>query len=925
MSKHAEPIGKTRAAQTPALRNVKPVTVADVRRAFVDFFVRKNHTHVESASLIPHDPTLLFTVAGMVPFKPYFLGEETPSCNRAVSVQKCVRAGGKHNDIEEIGRTSRHLTFFEMLGNFSFGDYFKEDAIVWAWELVTESFGLDTERLWVTVHNSDDEAEAIWLHKVGVPPERVQRLGSDNYWRMADVGPCGPCSEIFWDKGPQYGSEGGPACGSSERYVEIWNLVFMQFESTAEDGENLLPQPSIDTGMGLERIAAVLQGVDSVWEIDEFVVLIRAAKELTGVRSNSTLNLNTASVLKLNTASSVDVSGVDVSPSNADTLPSSVDVSLRIIADHARSMSLLISDGVFPSNEERGYVLRRIIRRAVRHAWLLGVQHPILAEMVDATVQVMGEAWPDLKQNHAYIRDVVDLEEKRFRETLRVGQAILDERIASLNAGERLGGDVAFLLHDTYGFPLAVTEEIATEQGVAVDVQGFELAMNAQRARARNARKAVNTEDVAPFVALVSSMGLTDFVGRDQLVVESAKVLYVSDNTVVLDRTPFYAESGGQIGDTGELFCRETGAHAYVTDTVYGVPGLHVHKIVPASDVSASGVSEFEVGDLVSAKVDVQRRAAIRRSHTGTHILHWALREVVGSHVKQQGSWVGPDRLRFDFSHYQALTSEQMNSLEYIVNQEVLANESCRHFETTFEHAKQIGAIAFFGDKYGDVVRVLEAGHHSVELCGGTHVKSLGDIGAVRVVSESSIGANIRRIEAVTGLATLDLLRSQNLLIEQAADALSVPSTELVQGIAKRQAESKELRAKVKELHRQLALSKADELTATACAGVVVARVDNVDQSCLRELALSIRDRESVKAVVLGAVTSKGGAALVSAVSPGARFNAGHLISQAKRTIGGGGRPSADIAMAGGSKAQHLDEALRQAREAAGVLGICKT
>ena len=916
MNKHAEPTGETSAGQTHALRNAQPMTVADVRRAFVDFFVRKNHTHVESASLIPHDPTLLFTVAGMVPFKPYFLGEETPSFNRAVSVQKCVRAGGKHNDIEEIGRTSRHLTFFEMLGNFSFGDYFKEDAIVWAWELVTESFGLDPERLWITVHNSDDEAEAIWLHKVGVPSERVQRLGSDNYWRMADVGPCGPCSEIFWDKGPQYGSEGGPAHGGSERYVEIWNLVFMQFESTAVGGEVLLPQPSIDTGMGLERIAAVLQGVDSVWEIDEFVVLICAAKELTGVKSNSTLT----SASKLNAASTPESNA-----RSTRTAASSVDVSLRIIADHARSMSLLISDGVFPSNEERGYVLRRIIRRAVRHAWLLGVQHPILAEMVDATVRVMGEAWPDLKQNHAYIRDVVDLEEKRFRETLRVGQAILDERIASLHASERLGGDVAFLLHDTYGFPLAVTEEIAAEQGVAVDVQGFEVAMNAQRTRARNARKAVNTEDVSPFVALVSSMGSTDFVGRDQLVVESAKVLYASDNTVVLDSTPFYAESGGQVGDTGELFCSETGAHAYVTDTVYGVPGLHVHKIVPASGVSEYGVSEFEVGDLVSAKVDAQRRAAIRRSHTGTHILHWALREVVGSHVKQQGSWVGPDRLRFDFSHYQALTAEQMNSLEYIVNQEVLANESCRHFETTFEHAKQIGAIAFFGDKYGDVVRVLEAGHHSVELCGGTHVKSLGDIGAVRIVSESSIGANIRRIEAVTGLATLDLLRSQNSLIEKAADALSVPSTELVQGIEKRQAESKELRAKVKELHRQLALSKADELAATACAGVVVARVDNVDQSCLRELALSIRDRESVKAVVLGAVTSKGGAALVSAVSPGDGFNAGHLISQAKRTIGGGGRPSADIAMAGGSKAQHLDEALRQAREAAGVTRICKT
>ena len=857
---------------------MKSMTAAEVRKAFVDFFVERGHTHHPSASLIPHDPTLLFTVAGMVPFKTYFTGEQQAPFSRAVTVQKCVRAGGKHNDLDEIGRTSRHLTFFEMLGNFSFGDYFKSDACAWAWELVTGVFGLDPERLWVTVHLSDDEAEAIWRDEVGVPAERIQRLGEDNYWRMADVGPCGPCSEIFWDKGPEYGPGGGPAHGGEERYIEVWNLVFMQFESTPDGTEIPLPKPSIDTGLGLERTVAVLQGVDSVWETDEFILLLDAAQRLSGAKLGES---------------------------------EARDVSLRILADHARSTSLLVSDGVFPSNEDRGYVLRRIIRRAVRHAYLLGVEEPVMGGMVDAVVEVMAEAYPDLVRNHGYVRDVIDREEQRFRQTLRTGQTILDGRLAALAPGRPIDGEVAFLLHDTYGFPLEVTVEIAAERGVEVDTEGFEAAMSQQQERARSARSVAAADDVAPFVALFSAAGPTEFCGRTELA-SVGRVLYAADGRVVLDRTPFYAESGGQIGDTGEISCEATGARGRVVDTFYGVPDLHVHVVEPID-------GELRVGDEVIATVDADRRAGIRRNHTATHILHWALREVLGDHVKQQGSWVGPDRLRFDFSHYEALTAEQITDVEDLVNSEVLGNESCRHYETTFDHARQVGAIAFFGEKYGELVRVLEAGRHSVELCGGTHVRALGDIGAFHITSEASIGANMRRLEAITGHDTLALLRSQQSLIGDVARSLGVPAAELADGVAKRQGETKALRAEVAELRRRVALGRAPELAAAAVDGVVVARVDDVGRDGLRDLAASIRDVDGVKAVVLGTALDSGGAALAAAATEGGGFHAGDLIGEAKRTIGGGGKSAADFCVAGGRDADRLDEALDLARAAAGI------
>ena len=850
----------------------------EVRKAFTDFFGEREHSHQPSASLIPHDPTVLFTVAGMVPFKTYFTGEETPAYQRAVTIQKCVRAGGKHNDLDEIGRTKRHLTFFEMMGNFSFGDYFKEDACAWAWEFVTEVLGLDKDRLWVTVHLSDDEAAEIWEKQVGVSPERIQRLDEDNYWKMGDVGPCGPCSEIFWDKGPEFGADGGPAHGDEDRFIEFWNLVFMQFEQQADGSKVPLPKPSIDTGMGLERTVSILQGVDSVWDTDELFALQGAAAELTGI--------------------------------DPATAPFEQLVSMRILADHARSTSMLVSDGVFPSNEARGYVLRRLLRRAVRHAYILGVETAVMGGMVDAVVETMGPDYPDLVANHEFVRDVIDREEVRFRETLRKGQAILDEQLDSLSESEALPGDIAFLLHDTYGFPLEVTEEITQERGVEVDVDGFRSAMAEQQRQAKEARKVAVAGDTAHLTALVDEHGETDFTGRDEVWSE-ATVLYIDDDTIVLDRTPFYAESGGQIGDTGTI--TGDGSTIEVTDTRYGVPGLHIHEI--------AGSGGFEVGQTVTATIDGERRAAIRRNHTATHILHHALREVLGDHVKQQGSYVGPDRLRFDFSHYEGMTPDQLAAVEDLVNAEVLDNGSCRHFETTMETAEQLGAIAFFGDKYGDVVRVLEAGRNSVELCGGTHVRALGDIGQFRIVSEGSIGSNIRRVEALTGTATVARAREMESMVGSAAGMLGAQSTLDLEAVAAtRMAEIKQLQTELAQLKQQLAVGQAPQLAATAVDGVVVARVDNLERDSLRDLAVSIRDHADVHAVVLaGALVGGNGVALVSAVTPESPLNAGVLIDDAKKTVGGGGKASDELAVAGGKHVENIDEALDQIRVAAGI------
>ena len=853
----------------------KLLTANGVRRAFVDFFAERDHHHEPSGSLIPHDRTLLFTVAGMVPFKPYFVGEQPAPWLRAVTVQKCVRAGGKHNDLDEVGRTSRHLTFFEMMGNFSFGDYFKSQACAYAWEFVTNHLGLDPGRLWVTVHLSDDEAAAIWEDEVGVPAERIQRLDEENYWKMADTGPCGPCSEIFWDRGPEFGDDGGPAHGDEERFIEIWNLVFMQFEQHEDGSMTPLPTPCIDTGLGLERVLSVLQGVESVWDTDEFVRLLAIIGDLAGVAY----------------------------PSGDRT-----DVSMRILADHARSSSFLISDGVFPSNEDRGYVLRRIIRRAVRHAWLLGVEDPIMPELVDAVVAIMGVDYPDLERNHGFVRDVLDREERRFRETLRTGSTILDDALAGLGAGDVLDGGVAFKLHDTYGFPLEVTEEICAECQVDVDLDGFRAAMAEQQDRARSARKgpAVGSGDDG-LRALLERHGPTHFVGHQDDEAD-AVVLHVGDGTVVLDRTPFYAEAGGQVGDTGTI-ATETG-HLRVLDTTLALDALHVHHVETLDGT-------VQVGQQVRAGIDGDRRSAIRRNHTATHILHWALRDVLGDHVKQQGSYVGPDRLRFDFSHFEGMTPEQVVAVEDRANAQILSNFDCRHLEVTRQEAESMGAIAFFGDKYGETVRVLEAGPHSLEFCGGTHVSALGDIGMVKIISEGSIGSNIRRLEALTGMASLDRLRDSEQTLASAAEFVGVPVDDLLQGLGRRLDELGELRRRIDDLRRGAALGRADDLAADATDGLVVAEVPDIDRDSLRDLAVAVRDHDGVRAVVLGTVPAGGGVAMVAAVAADSALDAGALLADAAKTIGGGGRPNPDLTVVGGKSPEHLAEALEQARAAA--------
>ncbi len=859
------------------------IDAKELRRRFVEFFTERDHREIPSASLIPHDQTLLFVNSGMVPFKPYFVGEEKPPHPRAVTVQKCVRAGGKHNDLDEVGRTQRHLTFFEMMGNFSFGDYFKETAIPQAWEFFTEVLGLDPDRLWVTVHLSDDEAEEIWANEVGVPRERIQRLDEDNWWRMADTGPNGPCSEIFWDKGPRYGPEGGPENPEAEdRYVEIWNLVFMQFETDEEGNSKPLPKPSIDTGAGLERILSVLQEKDSVFEIDEMARLIATASHVTGYELGADDNS---------------------------------DLALRVLAEHARTMTFLISDGVFPSNEDRGYVLRRIMRRAVRFAYLLGVTDLVTPGLVDAVVDIMGDDYPQLVSSHELIRSVVEREETQFRRTLANGLKILDEQLADVPEGGELAGSVAFQLHDTYGFPYEVTEEVVSERGFTVDRAGFETDMAEQRERAKAARKDQSqAPDFEQVQGLVEDHGVTDFVGRDELTDVSAQVLLVTglgtdEVSVFTDRTPCYAESGGQVGDTGTIKT-DTG-QAEILDTVYAAPGVHRH-VVRITE------GELVVGSQATISIDVVRRDAIRRNHTGTHILHWALREVLGDHVQQQGSLVDADRLRFDFSHFEPLTADEVAKIEDMSNAAVLSNPACAHEEMTKQQAEDKGAIAFFGDKYGDLVRVLEAGP-SLEFCGGTHVSALGDIGLIKIVTEGSIGSNIRRVEAVTGTGAIDLLRAEQATIDQAAELLNSPRGDLTDAVEKRVTEIKALKDELKSLRQQAASGRATELAAAAVDGIVVARVDGVERDDMRDLAVALRDQPEIKAVILGGAPAGGGAALVSAVAPDSGLDAGDLVADGFGAIQGGGRKAPDLTMAGGKEPAGIDAALDSARAAAGI------
>ena len=865
--------------------NLPPRTAQELRTSFLKFFAERDHTAVPSASLIPHDPTVLFTVAGMVPFKPYFVGDEVAPYSRAATIQKCARAGGKHNDLDDVGRTKRHLVFFEMMGNFSFGDYFKSKAIPWSWEFVTETLGFDGDRIWVTVHTSDDEAEAMWHEEVGVPMDRIQRLGDkDNFWQMGDTGPCGPCSELHIDRGSEFGPPGGPLNDPhGDRFMEFWNLVFMQYNQSSDGSRVALPKPSIDTGAGLERILALLQGKDSVWETDAIFPIVEAAQSVTG--------------------SSYKIGDYEDRAS----------FSLRVLAEHARSSTMLVNDGVFPSNEGRGYVLRRIIRRAVRHAYLLGTEKLVMPALVESAISTMGEAYPDVIAQKDFILGVLTKEEERFRQTLKTGLSILENELNQADENHVVSGSTAFLLHDTYGFPLEVTQEIVAERELSVDLDGFRVEMDQQRQRAKAARRGNVADDsrIDLYREVMEAHGTGAFVGyeRESCLTKVLAIIPDDDGLfdVFLEQTPFYAESGGQVGDTG--FLTSSSGNYEVLDTTYALPGLRRHLCRVISGT-------LLINQEVDASIDVLRRTAIRRHHTATHILHWALREVLGEHVKQAGSLVNDERLRFDFSHYDSLTIDQLKSIEDLANTLTLDNAAVTSLETSKDEALEKGAIAFFGDKYGDQVRVLSAGP-SVELCGGTHVTATGDIGLIHIVSEGSVGANLRRIEAVAGIRSLELLQREQRSLNEAATLLGTSSQELLVGVHRKLDEFKAVQDENKILRSRLAVFGATSLAQGAHEGIVVARVDELSPGDLRELALAVRQQVGIRAVVLGGLTPEGGVSLVAAVTPSSGLSATALIKDAAKVVGGGGGGKGDIATAGGKLPEHLPEALRLAEVAA--------
>jgi alanyl-tRNA synthetase len=852
----------------------------ELRRAFTDYFVQRGHKAYPSMPLVPlHPKAPMLANAGMNQFLPVILGEEPPpDPPRATSIQKCVRLSGKDNDIDELGRTRRHLTFFEMLGNFSLGDYFKETAIPLAWELVTDVAGFDAGRLWVTVHTTDDEAEAIWHEIVGVPMERIQRLDKDNFWEMGYTGPCGPSSEIFLDCGPEWGAEGGPAHGGEDRYVEFWNLVFMQYERQVDGSLEDLPMKIIDTGGGLERWLMLLQNVPTVFDTDLVRPLISAAERLTDKRYGA----------------------------DAET-----DTALKVIGDHARSMVFLTNDGVTPSNEERGYILRSVVRRAVRRGYQLGTERAIVPDLVAATVEVLGDAYPELRKNQDWITTVLAREEDRFRETLATGSRILDDALESGQGA--VSGAVAFQLHDTFGFPIELTREIAAERGVEVDTEGFDAAMEEQRRRARENRKSVAGDDAAAgrFRQLLEEFGPTEFTGyvEDESKARVLSVAAAGDDgrvEVFLDRTPFYAEGGGQVGDTGTI-TTATGT-VRVVDTNAPVAGLHRH-------VAEVVEGEVLAGQDATATIDVARRDDIRRNHTGTHLLHWALREVLGRHVQQKGSLVAPDYLRFDFSHHAAVSPEELDRVQQMVNAEVLANRPVRAYETSKAHADELGAISFFDEKYGDYVRVVEAGDRSLELCGGTHVGALGSIGTIQIASEGSIGSNMRRIFALTGTGTLARVREREQLLRDAADLLKAQPEELPAAVERLQHAQRALADEVKSLRSQAARGRAGELTARAVNGVVVERVDGLPPDQLRDLALGIRDQSGVRGVVLMGSPDGEKVSVVAAVAPDSGLpDAPALVGLATGRERGG--KDAALAQGGGRDVADIDAGLDRVRNA---------
>ncbi|MBI2294551.1 MAG: alanine--tRNA ligase [Betaproteobacteria bacterium] len=857
---------------------------AEIRSKFLEYFRSHGHAVVASSPLVPaNDPTLLFTNSGMVQFKDVFLGQDKRPYVRAATAQRCVRAGGKHNDLENVGYTARHHTFFEMLGNFSFGDYFKRDAIRYAWELLTKVYRLPSERMWTTVYHEDDEAFDIWVKDIGVPKERCVRIGdkpgapkyqSDNFWQMADTGPCGPCAEIFWDHGPGIpGSPPGSKDAESDRYVEIWNLVFMQFNRDEKGVLKPLPKPSVDTGMGLERIAAVLQGVHSIYEIDLFRELIKAAARETGAKDLS---------------------------SN----------SLKVIADHVRATSFLIADGVIPANEGRGYVLRRIIRRAIRHGYKLGQTKPFFHRIVEELARAMGDAYPELLKAKQHVTHVLRQEEERFAETLDNGMKVLE---GALNREDRmLDGETVFQLYDTFGFPVDLTADIARERGVRVDYAGFEAAMERQRERARAASK-------FQMGASVEYQGVkTEFRGYEMLAVEDARVAAIyregasvrsisggEPGIVVLDRTPFYAESGGQVGDVGELVA--PGGTFAVTDTQRIQTDVFGHH-------GQLETGSLSVGDRVAAKVDAARRARTMRNHSATHLMHKALREVLGPHVQQKGSLVDAERTRFDFSHHEPMTEEQLRRVEMIVNAEILANSATSARIMKHDEAARAGALALFGDKYGDEVRVMDIGS-SRELCGGTHVKRTGDIGFFKVISEGGIAAGIRRIEATSGEGALAYVQEKEDERHFIEGFYQASGDALKEKLKSEREEKKALEKELARLKSKLAASQGDELAEQAVevkgVKVLAAMLDGADARALRETMDKLKDKLRSAVVVLAA-TEGAKVSLIAGVTADltAKVRAGELVNYVAQQVGGKGGGRADMAQAGGTSPEKLPQAL---------------
>ncbi len=861
-------------------------SVADIRQIFLDFFASKGHAVVASSPLVPgNDPTLMFTNSGMVQFKDVFLGTDKRSYVRAASVQACLRAGGKHNDLENVGYTARHHTFFELLGNWSFGDYFKKESIEWGWELLTQVYGLPAEKLLATVYIDDDEAYDIWTKDIGLPPERVIRIGdnkggkykSDNFWMMADTGPCGPCSEIFYDHGPHI--PGGPPGSPDEdgdRFIEIWNHVFMQFDMKEDGSVEKLPAPCVDTGMGLERLAAILQHVHSNYEIDLFQKLIAEAGKATGC---------------------------------ADL----ANPSLKVIADHIRATSFLVSDGVIPSNEGRGYVQRRIIRRAIRHGYKLGCKAPFFHKLVPTLVELMGAAYPRLQAEGQRVEAVLKAEEERFFETLANGMEILDD---ALIAGRKeLPGHVAFKLHDTYGFPLDLTQDVCRERGVTVDVAGFDEAMAAQKAAGRAAGKFKMDKQVD------YSGAANVFTGYDELVHASKVIALYADGTsvgalnagqsgiVVLDATPFYAESGGQVGDAGVLAAE--GVAFGVEDTQKIRADVYGHHGVVQQGT-------LRVGDAVDARVDVERRAATMRNHSVTHLMHKALREVLGAHVQQKGSLVDAEKTRFDFAHNAPVTPQQVAEIERRVNAEVLANAATQARVMDIESAQQTGAMMLFGEKYGDSVRVLDIGS-SRELCGGTHVQRTGDIGLFKIVGESGVAAGVRRVEAVTGENALAYLQGLEASLHSVAATLRAPEAEVPARLGQVLEQVRALEKEVAQLKGKLASSQGDELAGQAVdvggLKVLAAKLDGADAKTLRETLDKLKDKLKSAAIVLATVDGAK-VQIAAGVTPDAvgKLKAGELVNFVAQQVGGKGGGKPDMAMAGGTDPSRLSAALDSVR-----------